>query len=63
MKDFDLKELAAVGFVAESQDAFLCRLLATSPEEAAAAFFWMQDKRANDSCSITLDVNNAIGQH
>src|SRR3972149_2531499 len=43
LKDFDRKELAAVGLVAESPDVFLCRLLAKSPKEVAAAFIRMRD--------------------
>ena len=46
-KDFDRKELATVGLVAESADTFLCRLLATSPEDVAAAFFRMRDNLRN----------------
>ena len=38
LKDFDRKELAVVGLVAENSDAFLCHLLAASPENAVAAF-------------------------
>jgi hypothetical protein len=47
LKDLDPKELAAVGLVSESPDAFLCRLLAKSPEEVAAAFFRMRDTLRN----------------
>lgn len=47
LKDFDRKELAAVGLVSESPDVFLCRLLAKSPEEVAAAFIRMRDNLRN----------------
>jgi len=47
LEDFDRKELAAVGLVAENPDAFLCRLLAISPEEVAAAFSRMRDNLRN----------------
>lgn len=47
LKDFDRKELAAVGLVAESPDDFLCRLLAKLPEEVGAAFFRMRDNLRN----------------
>jgi hypothetical protein len=47
VKHFDRKELAAVGLVSESPDAFLCRLLAKSPEEVVAAFFRMRDNLRN----------------
>lgn len=47
LKHFDRKELAAVGLVTESPDAFLCRLLAKSPEEVAVAFFRMRDNLRN----------------
>ena len=47
LKDFDRKELAAVGLVAESPNVFLCRLLEKSPEEVAAAFFRMRDNLRN----------------
>src|SRR3989304_6215111 len=43
LKDFDRKELAKAGVVAENPDAFLCRLLADSPEKAVAAFIQMRD--------------------
>ena len=43
LKDFDRKELAKAGVVAENPDAFLCRLLADSPEKAVAVFIQMRD--------------------
>lgn len=47
LTDFDPKELAAVGVAAESPDAFLCRLLANSPEDVIAAFMRMRDNLRN----------------
>jgi len=47
LKHFDRKELATVGLVSESPDAFLCRLFAISPEQVAAAFFRMRDNLRN----------------
>jgi hypothetical protein len=59
LKDFDPKELAAVGVVAETPDAFLCRLLADSPEDVIAAFMRMRDNLRNPTkttreCADTL---------
>lgn len=47
LRDFDRKELAKVGVAAETPDAFLCRLLAESPEEVIAAFARMRDNLRN----------------
>lgn len=47
LRDFDRAELAAVGVVAETPDAFLCGLLADSPEDVIASFFRMQDNLRN----------------
>lgn len=47
LKDFDRKELAAVGLMAENPDAFLCHLLARSPGEVVNAFFRMRDNLRN----------------
>lgn len=59
LRDFDRKELAAVGVVAETPDAFLCRLLADSPEDVIAAFMRMRDNLRNPTkttreCADTL---------
>jgi hypothetical protein len=59
LKDFDRKELAAVGVVAESPDTFLCRLLSDSPEDVIAAFMRMRDNLRNPTkttreCADTL---------
>ena len=59
LKDFDRKELAAAGVVAENPDAFLCRLLADSPENAVAAFIRMRDnlrnpRKTTQECADTL---------
>ena len=59
LKDFDRKELAKAGVVAENPDAFLCRLLADSPENVAAAFIRMRDNLRNPpkttrQCADTL---------
>jgi hypothetical protein len=47
LRDFDRKELAAVGVVAQSPDTFLSRLLADSPEAVIAAFKRMRDNLRN----------------
>jgi len=47
LKHFDRKELAAVGLVCETPDAFLCRMLEKSPEEVCSAFFRMRDNLRN----------------
>lgn len=57
--DFDRKELAKVGVVAETPDAFLCRLIADSPEDVVAAFVQMQDnlrhpRKTTRECVDTL---------
>lgn len=59
LKHFDRIELARVGVVAENPDDFLCRLLAESPENAAAAFIRMRDNLRNPpkttrECADTL---------
>ena len=59
LKDFDRKELAAAGVFAENPDAFLCRLLADSPENAVVAFMRMRDNLRNPpkttrECADTL---------
>jgi len=59
LKDFDRKELAKAGVVAENPDAFLCRLLADSPENAVTAFIRMRDNLRNPpkttrECADTL---------
>ena len=59
LKDFDPKELAGFGIVAESPDAFLCRLLVESPEGVIAAFIRMRDNLRNppmtiEECADTL---------
>ena len=59
LKNFDRKELAVVGLVAENPDAFLCHLLAASPENTVAAFTRMRDNLRNPSktsreCADTL---------
>ena len=57
LKHFDRKELAKAGVVTEDPDAFLCRLLANSPENAVVAF--MRDNLRNPpkttrECADTL---------
>ena len=59
LKDFDRKELAAVGVVAETPDVFLCRLLTDLPEDVIAAFVRMRDNLRNPTktsreCADTL---------
>ncbi|MEK7436130.1 MAG: PIN domain-containing protein [Pseudomonadota bacterium] len=59
--DFDRKELAKVGVVAETPDAFLCRLLADSPEEVIAALVRMQNnlrhpRKTTRECVDTLSA-------
>ena len=59
LKDFDRKELAAVGVVAESPDTFLRHLLSDSPENVIAAFKRMRDNLRNPTkttreCADTL---------
>lgn len=59
LKDFDRKELSAVGVVAESPDTFLHRLLSDSPELVIAAFKRMRDNLRNPTktareCADTL---------
>jgi hypothetical protein len=59
LKDFDRKELARAGVVAENPDAFLCRLVSDSPENAVAAFIRMRDNLRNPpkttrECADTL---------
>jgi hypothetical protein len=52
LKDFDRKELAKAGVVAESPDVFLCRLLADSPESVVTAFIRMCDNLRNPPKTI-----------
>jgi len=57
--DFDRKELAKVGVVAETPDAFLCRLLADSPEDVITALVRMQNnlrhpRKTTRECVDTL---------
>ena len=47
IKDFDLKELANAGVVAETPDVFLCRRLADSPQGVVGAFMRMRDSLRN----------------
>ncbi len=59
LKDFSRKELAGAGLVAKNPDAFLCHLLATSPENAVVAFTRMRDNLRNPpkttrECADTL---------
>ena len=59
LKDFDRKELAKAGVVAENPDVFLCRLLADSPESAVTAFIRMRNNLRNPpkttrECADTL---------
>lgn len=59
LKDFDRKELAEARVAAETPDAFLCRLLADSPEDVIAAFMRMRDNLRNPpkttrECADTL---------
>lgn len=59
LKDFDRKDLAAAGVVAETPEAFLCRLLTDSPAEVIAAFMRMRDNLQNppktvQECADTL---------
>ena len=59
LKDFDRKEMAAVGVIAENPDTFLCRLLADAPESTFAAFMRMRDNLRNPpktarECADTL---------
>jgi hypothetical protein len=59
LKDFDRKELAKAGVVAENPDVFLCRLLADSTENAVTAFVRMRDNLRNPpkttrECADTL---------
>ena len=59
LKDFDRKELAKAGVVAENPDVFLCRLFADSPESAVTAFKRMRDNlrhppKTTRECADTL---------
>ncbi len=59
LKDFDRKELAAAGVIAENPDAFLCRLLTGSSEKVVVAFMRMRDNLRNPpktvrECADTL---------
>jgi len=52
LRDFDRRELAKVGVVAETPDAFLCRLFEKSPEEVIAAVVRMQSNLRNPSKTV-----------
>ena len=57
--DFDRKELAKVGVVAKTPDAFLCRLLTDSPEDVITALVRMQNnlrhpRKTTRECVDTL---------
>ena len=52
LRDFDRKELTKIGVAAETPDAFLCHLFATSPEEVIAAFVRMQSNLRNPSRTV-----------
>ncbi|MDP1653711.1 MAG: PIN domain-containing protein [Rhodocyclaceae bacterium] len=59
LRDFDRKEMAAVGVTAETPDDFLCRLLADSPEDVIAAFVRMRGNlrsppKTTQECADTL---------
>ena len=59
VKHFIQKELSALGLRVENPDAFLCRLLADSPEDVTAAFMRMRDNLRNPpktsrECADTL---------
>ena len=59
VKHFNQKELSALGLCVENPDAFLCRLLADSPEGVTAAFNRMRDNLRNPpkssrECAATL---------
>lgn len=59
LKDFDRRELAAAGVIAENPDVFLCRLFADSPDNAVVAFIRMRDNLRNPpkttrECADTL---------
>jgi len=62
LEDFDRKELAAVGLIAETPDVFACRLLEKSPEEVAAAFFRMRDNLRNPPKTNKECVEALAGQ-
>lgn len=59
LKDFDREDLARARVTAENPGAFLCRLLADSPDHVVAAFSRMRDNLRNPSktaqeCAGTL---------
>ena len=61
LKDFDRKELAAAGVVAETPETFLCRLLTNRPDEVIQAFLRMRDNLLNPAkttreCAGTLSA-------
>ena len=60
--DFYRKELAKLGVAAETPDAFLCRLLADSPEDVIAALARMQDKLRNPPKTIRQCVDTLAAQ-
>lgn len=59
VRDFNQRELSAAGLHAENPDSFLCRLLAETPADVAAAFLAMRDNLRNPpktspECADTL---------
>ncbi len=52
LRDFDRRELAKVGVVTETPDAFLCRLFEKFPEEVIAAVVRMQSNLRNPSKTV-----------
>ena len=62
LKDFDRKELAEVGLVCETPDAFLCRLLEKSPNEVVSAFFRMRDNLRNPAKTTRECVEKLAAQ-
>jgi hypothetical protein len=61
VRDFNQEELSATGLRAENPDAFLCRLLAETPVDVAAAFLDMRNNLRNPAktsqeCADTLAV-------
>lgn len=59
VRDFNQRELSAAGLHAENPDSFLCRLLAETSADVAAAFLAMRDNLRNPpktgrECADTL---------
>ena len=59
VRDFNHEELSAAGLRAENPDTFLCRLLAETPADVAAAFLAMRNNLRNPAktsreCADTL---------